>query len=231
MQLAGRGGDQHVVGHRQVLAAGEGLAEGGEGEGHGAADLLGEDGGAHGGEGVGGPGLGPAQRLEAALARPLLDLAHALVALVGPRPRVPAGVLPDAAEEDRLPDRDDGQHLVDALGGEVGVGGAEVVVEDRLVGHEGEASSGGLRRSGRACGRRRCRAVVTGDLRPPRSGVGGSWPSRRLFVGERAASRSSTSFFRCDRGDPQSERARALGAGTVVGGAAAVAFALAALLT
>ena len=47
MELAGGRGDQHVVDVRQILAAGEGLAKGGEGEGDGAAGLLGEDGGAH----------------------------------------------------------------------------------------------------------------------------------------------------------------------------------------
>jgi hypothetical protein len=46
---------------------------------------------------------------------------------------VPARFLPDTAEEDRLPNRDDRQDLVNPLGRQIGIGRSEVVVEDRLL--------------------------------------------------------------------------------------------------
>ena len=59
VQLAGGGGDQHVVGIGEVAPGGEGLAEAGEGEGDGAPGLLGEGRGAHREQRVAGPRLGP----------------------------------------------------------------------------------------------------------------------------------------------------------------------------
>src|SRR4029078_11718162 len=59
VQLAGGGGDQDVVGLGQVAAGGERLAESGEGEGDGAAGLLGKGRRPHREQGVGGGGGGP----------------------------------------------------------------------------------------------------------------------------------------------------------------------------
>ena len=69
MELAGGGGDQDVVEVREVPARGEGLTKGGERVGDGTAGLLGEDGGAHGLERVGGPIVGPPDRQEPVLCR------------------------------------------------------------------------------------------------------------------------------------------------------------------
>ena len=105
VELAGGGGDQDVVDVPEIPAGVEGLAEGREREGDGAAGLLGEQGGAHGLERVGGPVGRPPDRQQPVLVRAPFDLAHAGVALVGDAPGAAARLLPDTAEQDRLPDR------------------------------------------------------------------------------------------------------------------------------
>src|SRR5829696_7916591 len=135
VELAGGRGDEDVVDVREILTAGEGLAECGEGEGDGAAYRRREGGGAHGLECVRRPVVGPTDRHEPVRGGAPLDLGHAGLALARDRPGLSAALLPDAAEKDRLPDRDHRKHLVNALGGEVGVWGTEVEIENRLLSH------------------------------------------------------------------------------------------------
>src|SRR5215207_1167139 len=135
VELAGGGRDEHVVHVREILATGERLAKGGEGERNRATDRSGEGGGAHGLERVGGPLVGPADGHELVLSSSPFDLRHAGLALIGYGPRACTRLLPDAAEKDRLPDRHYRKDLMNALGGEVGVRRSEVVIEDRLLDH------------------------------------------------------------------------------------------------
>ena len=114
VELAGGGGDEHVVHVREVLAAGKGLAEGGKRERDRAADGSGEGGGPHRRQRVSRPLVRPPNRHELVLSRPPLNLSHAGLALIGDRPRLPAGLLPDPAKKNRLPNRNDRKHLVHA---------------------------------------------------------------------------------------------------------------------
>ena len=93
VQLAGGGGDQHVVGLGEVAAGGEGLAEGGKGEGDGAARLLGEGRDPHREERVAGPGVGPGERRQPVGGGAPLDLGHPL----GPPRLVGPGVAAEAS--------------------------------------------------------------------------------------------------------------------------------------
>src|SRR5215217_848575 len=106
MQLAGGGGDQHVVDVGEILAAGERLAEGREREGDRAADRSGEGGRAHRLERVGRPLLGPADRHELVVGGAPLDLGHAGVSAIRDGPGSPTRHLPDPPEQNRVPDRD-----------------------------------------------------------------------------------------------------------------------------
>src|SRR5829696_1320621 len=148
MQLAGGGGDEHVVDVREVLAGGERLAERGERERDGAPDRSGEGGRAHGLERVAGPLVRPADRHELVLGGAPLDLRHAGFSSIGDSPRAPTRLLPNPAKQDRLPHRNDRKDLVDALGGEVRVRRPQVVIEDGLLSH-GALSYLAERRSGR----------------------------------------------------------------------------------
>ena len=136
MQLAGGGGDHHVVGVGEVAAGGEGLAEGGEREGDRAAGLLGEGRRPHRDERVARPGLGPDHRRQPVGGGAALDLGDSLVAAGPVRPGAAAEALEEPAEQDRLPLRllqpRLGEEPADPLGGEVRVGRAEVEVEGRL---------------------------------------------------------------------------------------------------
>src|SRR5215211_825775 len=133
MELAGGCRHEHVVDVREVLASRERLAERGERECDGAPDRLGEDGRPHGLEGVVGPALGPPDRHEPVLGGPSLDLRLALVPLISDAPRAPTGLLPDAAEEDRLPHRHDRQDPLKPLSGQIRIRRPKVVIENRLL--------------------------------------------------------------------------------------------------
>ena len=134
VELAGGAGDHHVVEVGEVPAGGERLPEGGEREGDRAADLLRERGRPHGPERVARPRVRPADRQQAvrsAARRSTSAMPSSRASVMAHEP--PPRLLPDAAEQDRLPDRRDRQDVVDALRRQVGVGGGEVVVEDGLA--------------------------------------------------------------------------------------------------
>src|SRR5918996_38021 len=133
MQLTGGCGDQHVVDIRKIPAGRERLPKRRQRVSDGAAGLLREDRGAHRPERVVRPAIRPLDRHQLVLCRPALDLRHAFLALIGRPPRPSARLLPDPPEEDRLPDGDDWEDVLDPLGGEIGVRGAHVVVKGRLL--------------------------------------------------------------------------------------------------
>ena len=110
MELAGGGGDEDVVDVGEILAARERLPERGERVGDDAPGLL--------GEGTAnsmalrvlfGQAVGPAEGHEAVLGGAPVDLPLVFLFGLGDSPRPPAALLPDAAEQDRLPDRNDGR--------------------------------------------------------------------------------------------------------------------------
>nr|WP_228430889.1 hypothetical protein [Baekduia soli] len=145
MHLAGGRGDEDHVAVAEVVAAGVGLAERREREGHDTADLLGERRGTQRELAVerGRPAhlLQPAERrgpLDGLVGDALLLRAAERVPVPGRADRRPLGDLAAVGE--------DADH---ALGGQVGLRAAEVEVEGRP---------------------RRLRAVVLGDLQAHRAG-------------------------------------------------------------
>ncbi len=111
------------------MTAGERLPERRQRERDGAADLAGVRRGAHRVGGVAGKRVGPAQLLQAAPRREALDAIEERLA-IGLAAKAVERV--GARQADRL-DGDPlrrGQQRDDALGGEVGLGAEEVVVED-----------------------------------------------------------------------------------------------------
>ena len=133
VHLAGGGGEHHGVGVAEVAARRVGLAERGERERHGAADLLREGGDQHRPLGVGRERVGPAQRLDPGEHGAALDVLAVGVDLGGAAER-PELARAQAGEPHRLPLRHGAEHAGAALGRQVGLGRGQVVVEDRLLG-------------------------------------------------------------------------------------------------
>jgi hypothetical protein len=132
VELARGRGDQNVVDVGEIPAAGEGLAERGERERDGAADGLSERGDPHGVERVVGPTLGPPDRHEPVVVRTPLNLEDALFALVRRRPRPTTGLLPNATEQDGLPNRNLRKHPLKPLSREIRIRRPKIEVKNRL---------------------------------------------------------------------------------------------------
>src|SRR4051812_37080872 len=133
MQLAGGGGDEDVVHIGEISATGERLAESGERESNRTANGLSEDGGPHRLERVVGPPLRPPDRHQPVLLRSALNLALPGLLLVRDTPRPAARLLPNPAEQNRLPNRHNRKRRLKPLSSQIRVRRPKVVIEDRLV--------------------------------------------------------------------------------------------------
>src|ERR1700729_398433 len=122
---------EHVLLDREIVAAGEGMAEGLDSELASTADLEGIGHRTHRVQIVGRPRLRPAHGLQAIVARASLDLRdpHSTAVHAGERPRGASVGLEQTTKRYGLPDSRLRQDVVDALGGQVGVRRSEVEVE------------------------------------------------------------------------------------------------------
>src|SRR3954451_14778232 len=128
VQLARRGGEEHVVGGAEVAAGGERLAEGSEREGDDAADVARVGRGAHRERAVARKRLRPAQWLQAAPGGGALDAIEERLAVGGAAEAFERVGARQPRRRDRDPHRRR-QQRDDALGDEIRLGAGQIEIE------------------------------------------------------------------------------------------------------